>query len=99
RFGLTGEAGLNDGAAFPFVMLGLGLLSLHDIGPGGWRWWAIDLVWAVFAGLAVGAIFGMALGRALLRQNRDNAGEAGKDAFLGIGLVAVAYGVAVALHA
>ena len=27
RFGITGEAGLNDGAAFPFVMLGLGLLG------------------------------------------------------------------------
>lgn len=37
RFGLTGEAGLNDGAAFPFVLLGLGLLGLHDLGPGGSR--------------------------------------------------------------
>ena len=32
RFALTGEGGLNDGTAFPFVMLGLGLLGLHDIG-------------------------------------------------------------------
>ena len=32
RFTLTGEAGLNDGTAFPFVMLGLGLLGLE--GPG-----------------------------------------------------------------
>jgi NhaP-type Na+/H+ or K+/H+ antiporter len=37
RFSLTGEGGLNDGAAFPFVMLGLGLLGLHDLGSGGWR--------------------------------------------------------------
>ena len=40
RFSLTGEGGLNDGAAFPFVMLGLGLLGLHDLGAGagvGWR--------------------------------------------------------------
>ena len=35
RFGLTGEGGLNDGTAFPFVMLGLGLLGLHDLGAGG----------------------------------------------------------------
>ena len=34
RFGLTAEGGLNDGTAFPFVMLGLGLLGLHDLGPG-----------------------------------------------------------------
>lgn len=41
RFSLTGEAGLNDGAAFPFVMLGLGLLGLHEIGEDGWRWLAV----------------------------------------------------------
>ncbi|HEY9247933.1 MAG TPA: cation:proton antiporter, partial [Rariglobus sp.] len=29
RLALTGEAGFNDGTAFPFVMLGLGLLGLH----------------------------------------------------------------------
>ena len=73
RFGLTGEAGLNDGAALPFVMLGLGLLSLHELGPGGWRWWAIDLVWAVAGGLAIGAILGVVLGRWLIRRNRESA--------------------------
>ena len=36
RFSLTGEGGLNDGTAFPFVMLGLGLLGLHDLGVFGW---------------------------------------------------------------
>jgi NhaP-type Na+/H+ or K+/H+ antiporter len=35
RFTLTGEAGLNDGTAFPVVMLGLGLLGLHEIGEAG----------------------------------------------------------------
>lgn len=99
RFGLTGEAGLNDGAAFPFVMLGLGLLSLHDLGTGGWRWWAVDVVWSVAAGFAVGALFGILLGRVLIRLARESAGEAGSDAFLGLGLMGVAYGVAVALHA
>lgn len=50
RFGLTGEAGLNDGAAFPFVMLGLGLLGLHELGEGGWRWLAVDVLWACAGG-------------------------------------------------
>jgi NhaP-type Na+/H+ or K+/H+ antiporter len=36
RFSLTGEGGLNDGAAFPFVLLGLGLLGMHELGDGGW---------------------------------------------------------------
>ncbi|RYG19071.1 hypothetical protein EON82_21880, partial [bacterium] len=53
RFGLTGEAGLNDGTAFPFVMLGLGLLGHHELGTGGWRWLGVDVLWAAFAGLGI----------------------------------------------
>ena len=54
RFSLTGEAGLNDGTAFPFVMLALGLMGTHEVGTYGWRWLTVDLVWAVVAGLGVG---------------------------------------------
>ena len=43
RVALSAEAGLNDGSAFPFVMLGLGWMGLHDIGPLGGRWLAIDV--------------------------------------------------------
>ena len=46
RFTLTCEAGMNDGSAFPFVMLGLGLLGAHELGDFGWRWLAVDVVWA-----------------------------------------------------
>jgi len=95
RFGLTGEAGLNDGAAFPFVMLGLGLLGLHDLGAGGWRWVALDLVWAVAGGIGIGAAVGTLAGRWLVRRPAGEL-ESGAGAFLGLGLLAVAYGVAVA---
>ena len=47
RLTLSAEAGLNDGAAFPFVMLGLGLLGLHEIGEYAGRWWLVDVAWAV----------------------------------------------------
>jgi NhaP-type Na+/H+ or K+/H+ antiporter len=99
RFGLTGEAGLNDGAAFPFVMLGMGVLVLHDLGPGMWRWWGVDLAWAVAGGLAIGAVLGLALGRWVLHRLRTGTNETGPDAFLGLGLVAVAYGIAVTVDA
>ncbi len=56
RFSLTGEGGLNDGAAFPFVMLGL--LGLHELGTGGWRWLAIDVLWAIAGGLFIGGALG-----------------------------------------
>lgn len=98
RFGLTGEGGLNDGAAFPFVMLGLGLMGLHEIGDLGWRWWAIDLFWAVVGGLLIGGVFGAALGRWLLARNGDDADASGSDSFLGLGLVAISYGTALALQ-
>ena len=99
RFALTGEGGLNDGTAFPFVMLGLGLLGLHDLGASGWRWFAIDLVWAVAAGLAVGAGLGIATGRLVLYLRREHKEAVGLDDFVALGLIALAYGIALLLHA
>lgn len=93
-FSLAGEGGLNDGAAFPFVMLGLGLLGLHDLGPGLLRWWSVDLLWATLGGLLVGAALGAATGR-LVVYLRSRHGEAvGLDEFLALGLVGMAYGLA-----
>ena len=37
---------MNDGSAFPFVVLGLGLLGLHDLGDFGLRWVLVDVLWA-----------------------------------------------------
>ncbi|HET7157677.1 MAG TPA: sodium:proton antiporter [Burkholderiales bacterium] len=98
RFSLTGEAGLNDGTAFPFVMLGLGLLGLHDLGAYGWRWWAIDLIWAVAGGLAVGAILGTLIGNVVLYLRREHREALGLDEFLTLGLIAISYGAALLLH-
>jgi NhaP-type Na+/H+ or K+/H+ antiporter len=93
-FSLAGEGGLNDGAAFPFVMLGLGLLGLHDLGPGLVRWWSVDLLWATAGGIAIGAALGAAAGR-LVVYLRSRHGEAiGLDEFLALGLVGMAYGLA-----
>ena len=94
RFSLTGEAGFNDGAAFPFVMLGLGLLGLHDLGDGLWKWVTIDVLWAIFGGIAVGALMGMAVGRLVVYLRRTHKEAVGTDDFLALGLVALAYGVA-----
>ena len=97
RFGLTGEAGLNDGSAFPFVMLGLGLLGLHELGEIGWKWLAVDLVWAVVCGLGVGALLGTLVGRLVLHLRRVHREAVGLDDFLALGLIALAYGAALLL--
>ncbi|MES2979255.1 MAG: cation:proton antiporter [Pseudomonadota bacterium] len=96
RFGLTGEGGLNDGTAFPFVMLGLGLLSLHDLGEGAWRWWAIDVVWAVLGGLGIGYLLGTLVGKLVLFLRTQHREALGSDEFIALGLIALSYGVALA---
>jgi sodium/hydrogen antiporter len=98
RFTLTGEAGLNDGTAFPFVMLGLGLLGLHETGEGGWRWFVVDILWAIPGGLLVGALLGTATGRLILFLRREHKEAVGLDDFLALGLIACSYGLALLLH-
>ena len=98
RFGLTGEAGLNDGAAFPFVMLGLGLLGLHDLGTLGWKWLAVDVVWSIAGGLAIGGLLGTLVGRLVIYLRREHREAVGLDDFLALGLIALSYGVALMAH-
>lgn len=99
RLALTGEAGLNDGAAFPFVMLALGLLGLHDLGRWAWKWWAVDVVWASAAGLLIGGVLGHLLGRLILHLRARRKEATGFDEFFSLGLIATAYGSASLLDA
>lgn len=98
RFSLTGEAGLNDGTAFPFVMLGLGLLGQHELGVSGWRWLAVDVLWAVAAGLGIGFGLGTLVGRLVLFLRKKHKEAFGLDDFLALGLIGVSYGAALLLH-
>jgi NhaP-type Na+/H+ or K+/H+ antiporter len=98
RFALTGEGGLNDGTAFPFVMLGLGLLGLHELGSFGWRWLAVDVVWATGAGLLTGWLLGLAIGQLVLYLRREHKEAVGLDDFLALGLIGLSYGCALLLH-
>jgi NhaP-type Na+/H+ or K+/H+ antiporter len=99
RFGLTGEAGLNDGAAFPFVMTGLALLGVENVAPDSWSTFALTQVWSVVAGLGLGALLGAAAGRWVARRARDGVESETTEAFLGLGIVAVSYGLAVLIGA
>lgn len=98
RTSLTGEAGMNDGTAFPFLMLGLGLLGLHDLGDLGWRWIVVDVVWAVLGALAVGGVLGWLTARVVLQLRSVHREAFGVDDFLALGLIALAYGVALLIH-
>jgi sodium/hydrogen antiporter len=98
RFSLTGEGGLNDGTAFPFVLLGLGLLGLHDLGVGGWRWLVVDVIWATVGGLIIGGALGALIGRLVVYLRARHQESIGLDEFLALGLIAIAYGVAIISH-
>ena len=99
RFCLTGEAALNDGSNSPFVFLGMGLLGLHPLGAFGWRWLAVDVVWASLGGLAIGGLLGTVVGNLILYLRREHKEAVGLNEFLALGLIALSYGVALLTHA
>jgi sodium/hydrogen antiporter len=64
RFGLTSEAGLNDGLAFPFVYLAIAM-SIVGTSPTDWfpQWFAVDVLWRI----GVGVLMGFGTGKFLAR--------------------------------
>ncbi len=56
RFNLSAEAGFNDSLAFPFVYLAIALTTME----GNWfgKWLALDVVWKILAGVAIGILVG-----------------------------------------
>ncbi|NJC34334.1 NhaP-type Na+/H+ or K+/H+ antiporter [Sphingomonas jejuensis] len=63
RFGLTSEAGLNDGLAFPFVNLAIALAAWATTGEpwlADWLWH--DVAWEIGAGVAGGWAIGKLFG-------------------------------------
>jgi NhaP-type Na+/H+ or K+/H+ antiporter len=99
RFALTSEAGLNDGLAFPFVMLAIAMTQAHHA-TMDWamRWFAIDVLWRLGVGVAVGAALGYGLGWLVFRiPNRAKLSRTG-DGFVALGITIIVFGVSEAIH-
>jgi sodium/hydrogen antiporter len=98
RFALSGEAGMNDGSAMPFLLLGLawlhGALSWDALG----HWALVELLWGVGAGIALGFAFGWLVGK-LSTHLVTMARDPGPGALLTAGLIAVTYAAAEAIGA
>ncbi len=91
RYGLSGEAGFNDGAAFPFVVFALMWAEYGEL--GGWvGGWALHrLVWAIPAGLLLGYFLAKGVGRlAIWLRSYHGESDAPND-FLALALIALAY--------
>lgn len=99
RFGLTSEAGLNDGLAFPFVNLAIAMAASGTAG-GGWtlEWLRVDVLWKLAAGVGVGYLAGRALAWITFRMpNRANLARTG-DGFVGLGITLLVYGATELMH-
>ncbi len=99
RYALSGEAGLNDGAAFPFVVLGLLLLETQ-FGMGDLaRWATIKLLWAIPAGLVIGFVFGRVVGRAAIALRARSRDTSAPTDFLALALIALSHAFATVVGA
>jgi NhaP-type Na+/H+ or K+/H+ antiporter len=99
RFSLTAEAGFNDGTAFSFVLLGLALIGGRESAAEFWPWFGWEVAWGTLAGLGVGACVGGLAARLFVYLRRTHHEAVGRDDFLALGLIALAYGLGQLIHA
>lgn len=93
KFALTAEAGFNDGLAFPFVFLGLFMAAESG---SGWvvEWLLADLVYAVIAGVAIGALAGRGVAILVSRLHARGLLAPALDGWLAVATVVAVYGLA-----
>ena len=99
RFLLTCEAGMNDGSAFPFVMLGLGMLGLHEVGTLWQTWLLMDVLWATAGAILIGVGSGAGLAQLGWKLRGVEPKHDVLDDLVGLGLIAVVYGLSLWLKA
>lgn len=92
RFSLTSEAGLNDGLAFPFVLLAIFLT--HDVSIETFtEWVAYAVVWKIAAGIGIGYLAGRTLGWLTFHlPNRARLSRTGAG-FVALGITCLVYGL------
>jgi NhaP-type Na+/H+ or K+/H+ antiporter len=98
RFALSGEAGLNDATAAPFVALALAWTRDGTTGSLG-EWLLFEVGWSFAVGSLVGWVLGHLLGRAVVYLRTTYQAALGLDEFLALSLIALSYGLATLLHA
>ncbi|WP_231502086.1 sodium:proton antiporter [Herbaspirillum sp. RV1423] len=97
RFSLSGEGGLNDGSAYPFVILALILLGVTDE-IAQVDHFGLFVAWGVAAGIGCGALCGWAMSRTVLFARQRFGLALGMEEFMAIGIIMLSYGVAELVH-
>ena len=101
RFTLTAEAGLNDGTAFPFTWLAIGLtaVSAASMADTPWLTWVgRDLLMRLAIGTAVGVAAGRILAWAVFRPAGQTYKPSTKDSLVAISTTLGVYGLTELLH-
>jgi NhaP-type Na+/H+ or K+/H+ antiporter len=94
RFGLTSEAGLNDGLAFPFVYAAIAAAA-HGAAPANWfgEWLAFDVLFRIAVGVAMGFAIGRVLGVITFQPpGRLRSLAESREGFVALAATFVAYG-------
>lgn len=94
RFGLTSEAGLNDGLAFPFTYAAIAMATV-GAAPSGWlgEWLLLDVLYKGAVGLLGGVAVGWLLGRLFFRaSNRGLRLAEHSEGFVALAATFLAYG-------
>lgn len=101
RFGLTSEAGLNDGLAFPFVNLALALAAAQAAGDGDWfgHWFRESVLWEVGAGVLAGWVVGRLFGWLTFHIPAETKLAQTGDGLIAIAATCVAYGLTEMINA
>ncbi len=95
RFGLTSEAGLNDGLAFPFVYLAVAL-SVVGTAPAAWlpHFLVVDVAWRIAVGCLAGHLVGRLLGRVFFRSPLESVRMAShSEGFVALAATFLTYGI------
>jgi len=99
RFGLTSEAGLNDGLAFPFVHLAIALALAAQSGePWLMDWLTYNVVWEIAVGVVGGWLVGRLFGWLTFRIDSDSKLARTGDGLIAIAATFLSYGLTEMLH-
>ena len=100
RFGLTSEAGLNDGAAFPFVHLAVLLAATTATGkPWAFEWLTYHILWQIAGGIAGGWLIGRAFGWLTFHVSAETKLSRTGDGLIAIAATLLSYGLVETVHA
>ena len=99
RFGLTSEAGLNDGLAFPFVHLAIALAAFSATGKPGLReWLTFNVLWEIGAGVIGGWLIGRAFGWLTFKIPSESKLASTGDGLIAIAATFLSYGLTELIH-